>query len=59
MQIQLHVGSETGILVGWQKNGKVNAGSIDVKVDHLSIYLYANLVILEQGNVWFCTRLQF
>lgn len=32
LQIQLVIGPDTGISVGWQKHGKKNACSADVKV---------------------------
>jgi hypothetical protein len=32
VQIQLVIGPDTGISVGWQRHGKKNAGSADVKV---------------------------
>lgn len=32
VQIQLVIGPDTGLSVGWQKHAKKNAGSADVKV---------------------------
>ncbi len=36
-QIQLVIGPDTGIAVGWQRQGKKNAGSGELKVSSISL----------------------